>query len=112
MFTVQGRLETQDRFTSKKGENMQTIVIYCKVAGYQGKLKPLLVSLFIPVEIDGLEKHIDKIVLVPVSPSDKEPGKFNHAADGRQILVKNEKGEFVPLAKRPESLKPSSAKTG
>lgn len=112
MFTVQGKLETQDRFISKKGEAMQTITLYCKVAGYQGKLKPLLVPLFIPVSIEGLENHIDKQIMVPVSPNDREAGKFNHAEDGRQILIKNEKGEFVGLAKRPESLKIGTQKTG
>ena len=111
MFTVQGKLETQDRFTSKKNEDMQTVTLYCKVAGYQGKMKPMLIQLFIPVSIEGLENHIDKMIQVPVSPSDKEPGKFNHAVDGRSILIKNEKGEFVPLSNRPESLKPS-VKTG
>ena len=111
MFTVQGRLETHDRFTSKKNEEMQTICLYCKIAGYQGKMKPLLVQLFIPVSIQGLEKYIDKLIMVPVSPSEKEPGKFNHAEDGRGILVQNDKGEFVSLAKRPESLKPASQKS-
>jgi len=112
MFTVQGKLEVQDRFKSKKDEEMQVIVLYCKVAGYQGKLKPLLVNLFIPVSIQGLENYIDKTIIVPVSPNDKEAGKFNHADDGRPILIQNEKGEFAPLAKRPESLKSSSAKVG
>jgi len=112
MFTVQGRLEVQDRFKSKKGEEMQMITLYCKVAGYQGKMKPFLVPLFIPVSIQGLENHIDKLLRVPVSPNDKEPGKFNHADDGRNILVQNDKGEFAPLAKRPESLKTGTGKTG
>jgi len=112
MFTVQGKLEVQDRFKSKKGEDMQMITLYCKVAGYQGKIKPLLVPLFIPVTIEGLENHIEKQIIVPVTPNDKEPGKFNHADDGRSILVKNEKGDFLPLAKRPESLKTGTSKIG
>jgi len=112
MFTVQGRLEIQDFFTSKKGEELQTVTLYCKVAGYQGKKKPLLIQLFIPVSIQGLENHIDKQIIVPVSPNDQVAGKFNHAEDGRAILIQNDKGEFVPLAKRPESLRPQTAKTG
>ena len=112
MFTVQGRLETQDRFKSKKDQDMQTSVLYCKVAGYQGKMKPLLVSLFIPISIQGIEKFLDREIIVPVSPNDKTPGAFNFAEDGREILIKNDKGEFVAMAKRPESLKSGMQKQG
>ena len=112
MFTVQGRLEIQDLFTSKKGEELQTVTLYCKVAGYQGKKKPLLIQLFIPVSIQGLENHIDKQIIIPVTPNDQVAGKFNHAEDGRQILVQNDKGEFHKLTQRPESIRPQTVKAG
>jgi len=111
MFQVQGRLEAQDRFTPKDKDEMQVITLYVHIHNF-GKRKPKVFDIFIPVSIEGLENHIDKTIIVPIVPHMKEAFSFNFSEDGRPIMIQNDKGEFVRLAKRPESLKPASQKVG
>ncbi len=109
MFTVQGKLVAHDVFTSKKGEEMQTISLYTSITNF-GKSKPKLFDFFVPITVKGLDRLMEKTVILPCAPLVKNGEvQIGFAEDGRKIHFHNEKGEVKTLAERPESL---NVKTG
>ena len=111
MITDQGKLEAHDQFTTKDKSEMQVISLYIRLTNF-GKTKPKILDLFIPVSIRGLENYIGREIIVPVVPNQKTAMNFNYSEDGRSILIQNDKGEFVGMNKRPESIKPGQQKAG
>jgi hypothetical protein len=109
MFTVQGKLVSHDVFTSKKGEEMQTVSIFTSINNF-GKSKPKIFEFFVPVKVKGLDSLMEKTVIMPCSPLVKNGDvQLGFAEDGRKIHYHNEKGEVKTLVERPESL---NVKTG
>ncbi len=111
MFTVQGKIVAVDRFESKKNGMLNVLSLYSQIENF-GKVKPKIFEAFFPDTLRSLEGCMDKEVILPCSPQVRE-GKIeiNISDMDRAVLVKNDKGEFQKLPKRPESLG-SSAKTG
>jgi hypothetical protein len=111
MFTVQGKIVAVDRFESKKNGMLNVLSLYSQVENF-GKVKPKIFEAFFPDSLRSLEGCMDKEVILPCSPQARD-GKveINISDLGRAVLVKDDKGEFKKLNKRPESLS-TNAKTG
>lgn len=111
MFTVQGKIVAVDRFESKKNGMLNVLSLYSQIENF-GKVKPKIFEAFFPDTLRSLEGCLEKEVILPCSPQVRE-GKIeiNISDMDRAVLVKNEKGEFHKLPKRPESLS-SNSKTG
>jgi hypothetical protein len=110
MFTVQGKIVALDRFESKKNGMLNVMSLYSQVEVF-GKIKPKVFEAFFPDSLRSLEGCMDKEVILPCSPQVRD-GKIeiNISDSDRAVLIKNEKGDFQKLPKRPESLG-SNAKT-
>ncbi|MEK9629947.1 MAG: hypothetical protein VW455_13120 [Nitrospinota bacterium] len=109
MFTVQGKFVALDRFESKKTKEMLNVLsLYSEIENF-GKVKPKIFEAFFPDTLRSLESCFEKEVILPCSPQVRD-GKIEiNITDGwRSVLVKNEKGEFQKLNKRPESLSKSA----
>ena len=115
MLTIQGRIEAHSiEVNSKTQEETQGVSLYIMTNNFK-KIKPAIIELRIPLSIQGLEMHIGKEAVFPITVYSKTASnevRVMFSEDGRFIQIKNEKGEFHSLAKRPESLKPGTAKTG
>lgn len=113
MFTIQGRIEAFHTDTNPKtGEEIQGVSLYIMTSNFN-KIKPAILDLRIPGSVTGLDKHVGKDAVFPITTYSKREStdvKVNFSEDGRSVLVKNEQGQFVPLSKRPESLKSATSK--
>ncbi len=111
MFTVQGKIVAVDRFESKKNGMLNVLSLYSQIENF-GKVKPKIFEAFFPDSLRSLEGCMDKEVILPCSPQVRD-GKIeiNISDLDRPVLVKNDKGDFQKMAKRPDSLS-TNAKAG
>jgi len=112
MDQISGELRTISLTEAKEGKQPQKKVQVLSDSSQFGGEYEETITLYLPGDIP-LEKYKKQFLRIPVTTYAKagvvHRSYWKDAPVG--IEVKNEKGEFVPLSNRPESLKPS-VKTG